>query len=314
MCAAANDKYNHNNCDHGFLVYKDSEHVKEGEEGRGILGSLGEFCGAFYHTPKVPPNVSNGYNMVLVPRNMVCLDPSNCPIRGDPKSEPKTAVALVKYEIDEKKFLKRYTNCHEKKVHAEEYFKCDITDDGRLSHQISENTTGKITMYITMQPCHLSTLSTRGTSPTQSCCNILNELMEKLPEGITICIKPTHLCKAGWTKRGKSKQLENEIESAEEGLKELMSNPRITFAAMMEHDWNYLWKQVNVPADLQLKVGEEREALDEYIGKMLAIWKEESQETEKQAPDVTQKVESVTASLGDLKVDKNKKVKEKKKK
>jgi hypothetical protein len=91
-----------------------------------------------------------------------------------------------------------------------------------------------------------------------------------------------------------------------------MRNPRITFAAMTEHDWNYLWEQV--PADRQLKVAEERKALDEYIGKMLAIWKEESQETEKQAADVTQTVESVTASLGNLKVDKNKKVKEKKKK
>ncbi len=282
MCAAANDKYNHKKCDHRFLVYKDSEHVKEGEEGSGILGSLGEFCGAFYHTPKVPPNVSNGYNMVLVPRNMVCLDPSNCPIRGDPKSEPKTAVALVKYEIDGKKFLKRYTNCHEKKVHAEEYFKCDITDDGRLSHQISENTTSEITMYITMQPCHLSTLSTRGTSPTQSCCNILNELMEKLPQGIKICIKPTHLCKAGWTERTE------ETKNAEDGLKGLMRNSRITFAAMTEDDWNYLWKQVNVHADYQHKV--ERKALDEEIRGKLANWKKE---TEKQAADENKMVDEM---------------------
>ncbi len=66
MCAAANDKYSHDECDHKYLVYKDSEHLKTGEEGSGILGSLGEFCGAFYHTPEVPdPNKLN----------MVCLDP-----------------------------------------------------------------------------------------------------------------------------------------------------------------------------------------------------------------------------------------------
>ena len=298
MYAAANDKYSHDECDHTFLVYKDSEHVKEGEEGSGILGSPAEFCGAFYHTPELP--LSNGYNMV-------CLDPSNCPIKGDPESQPKTAVALVKYEIDRNVLLKRYTNCSRKennvfiKTHAEEFFKYDITrTEGPLSHQSSDNATSKITMYITMQPCHLSTLSTRGTSPTQSCCNILNELMEKLPEGITICIKPTHLCKAGWPKQNKSDQRRQEIENAEEGLKDLMSNPRITFAAMTEHDWNYLWKHVNVaPADRQLKVAEERKALDKKIDGKLANWKKE---TKKQPADVNQTVERATASLGNLKL------------
>ncbi len=277
MFAAANGKYNHKKCDHTFLVYKDSEHVKEGEEGSAILGSLGEFCGAFYHTPEVPyPNKLN----------MVCLDRRNCLItqdsQGTNRSQPKTAVALVKYEIDGNVFLKRYTNCHEKNVHAEEYFKCDITDGGRLSHQISENTTSEITMYITMQPCHLSTLSTRGTSPTQSCCNILNELMEKLPQGIKICIKPTHLCKAGWTERTE------ETKNAEDGLKGLMRNSRITFAAMTEDDWNYLWKQVNVHADYQHKV--ERKALDEEIRGKLANWKKE---TEKQAADENKMVDEM---------------------
>ena len=278
MCAAANDKYNHNNCDHTHLVYKDSEHVKEEVEGSGILGSLGEFCGAFYHTPEVPGR--NGYNMF-------CLDTSNCQIwsgRKSDRSKPKTAVALVKYEIDGNVFLKRYTNCcrSDIKAHAEEYFKYDITrTEGPLSHhdQSSDNAKNKITMYITMQPCHRSTLSTRGTSPTYSCCDILNELLERLPQDINLCIKPTHLCKIGWNKqRQKTAQKKKEIENAEKGLKGLMRNSRITFAAMTEDDWNYLWEHVNVPADYQPKVVEERKALDKEISKELAICKQAADE------------------------------------
>ena len=266
MCAAANDKYNHDKCNHTFLVYKDSEHVKEGKEGSGILGSPGEFCGAFYHTPKVPG--SNGYNMV-------CLDPSNCQIKGDPESQPKTAVALVKYEIDGNVFLKRYTNCYERQAHAEEHFKYDIMEGPlKQSRQISERASDEITMYITMQPCNFSTKHTQGTPDEYSCCTFLHEIMEELPKRIKICIKPTHLYKAGWAVPTK------ETKNAERGLKGLMCNPRITFAAMTKDDWNYLWKQVNVHADYQHKV--ERKALDEEIRGKLANWKKE---TEKQAAD-----------------------------
>jgi hypothetical protein len=301
MCAAANEvndkiKYNHDECDHTFLVYKDSEHVKEGEEGRGILGSPAEFCGAFYHTPKVP------YSTTL---NMVCLDPNACQIGSGRKNDldqPKTAVALVKYEIDGiNVFLKRYTNCYEKQAHAEDYFKYDIMEGPlKQSGQISKKASGEITMYITMQPCHRSTLETKGTSPTYSCCDILNELLEKLPQDIKLCIKPTHLCKAGWDKqRQKPTQERQEIENAEDGLKGLMRNPRITFAAMTKDDWEYLWKQVNVHADYQHKV--ERKALDEEISKDMAKLRPketekqetEKQETEKQAADENEIVDEM---------------------
>ena len=84
-----------------------------------------------------------------------------------------------------------------------------------------------------------------------------------------------------------------------------MTNPRITFAAMTEHDWNYLWKHVNVPADLQLKVGVERKALDEDIGGKLANWKKK---TEKQPADANQMVDGAISSLSNLKLSENVKV------
>ncbi len=283
MCAAANDKYNHDECNHTFLVYKDSEHVKEGEEESGILGSPAEFCGAFYHTPEVPHTTLN----------MVCLDPSNCQIKGEPESQPKTAVALVKYEIDGNGgnvFLKRYTNCYEKQAHAEEHFKYDIMEGPlKQSRQISESASCEITMYITMQPCNFSTKHTQGTPDEYSCCTFLREIMEELPKHIKICIKPTHLYKAGWTRQTQEKKY------AEDGLKGLMRNSRITFAAMTVDDWEYLWKQVNVPADLQLKVGKERNALDKKIGRKLAKWKEETEkeETKKQAANENKMVDEM---------------------
>ena len=63
----------------------------------------------------------------------------SCPITGGSRGEPKTAVALVKYEIDGNVFLKRYTNCYDKQAHAEDYFRYDITESPLKSYPVTKS-------------------------------------------------------------------------------------------------------------------------------------------------------------------------------
>ncbi len=275
-----NARLNHNNCDPTFLVYKNSEHVKKMErEESGILGSIGEFCGAFYHRPED------------LRKSMVCLDPNTCIVskrsidERNKKVNPKTAVALVKYEIEEiPMYWKRYTNCFEHKVHAEEFFKNDIIQ--QIEKELLNRTAkGLITMYITMQPCNLSTSDTRGTLENYSCCKFLKEVIERLPVCIKIHIKPTHLCKAGWKPTTKEKmdnmghvdkekaiKRNKEIANAEKGIKDLASHSRIKFSAMNVDDWADLWRHVNKPKNLKRVPGEERMAFDAEISEKLEDW------------------------------------------
>ena len=141
MCAAMAAL---NICDTRYSVYKDSEHVKVIDGNSGSIGSLAEFCGAFYH-------VQRG-----------CLDERNCIIgqrQGQENNpQPRTAVALVKFQRRNRThFLKRYTSCRSNKTHAEEYFVNDVKANICSSFGELE----KVTMYITMQPCHLSVRNKR---------------------------------------------------------------------------------------------------------------------------------------------------------
>ena len=164
-------------CDHTYLVYKDSEHVKHNNVN---LGSVAEFCAAFYHVPK---------------KESGCLDSKNCHIaKKGTSGEPKSAVALVKFQLkNDNYFLRRYTNCYTKKEHAEEHFIKDAAANICSFHQLEA-----VTMYITMQPCHRSVSGTGGTKENWSCCEALIDLAAGQLEDVKIVIKPTHLSQAGW--------------------------------------------------------------------------------------------------------------------
>ena len=210
MCAETPDS---NICDTGFSVYKDRRHVKDID---GSIGSVTEFCGAFYHVPK-RGNVDR-----------VCLDPNNCSIANGPKatesSQPKTVVALVKFLLkDGTYFLKRYTNCYSNETHAEEYFVNDVKTNNCSCTGLKE-----VTMYITMQPCHFSVRDTQGTKKDWSCCDILIQLKERELKDVKLVIKPTHLSKAGWDKTATNEVYHDSIDNAKEGIKKLMRTKNIT--------------------------------------------------------------------------------------
>ena len=245
-------------CETDYSVYKDSEHVKEIAENSGSIGSLGEFCGAFYH-------VSEGKS--------ACLDKENCIIgrrqsQQENNPQPLTAVALVKFQpTNGQPFLRRYTNCRSNKTHAEEYFVNDVKAN------ICSSFIGlkEVTMYITMQPCHKSTRpDTQGTKDDWSCCNILIDLAKNELKGVEIVIKPTHLSKAGWPRNKADTKYNKLIENAEKGIKKMMRSG-IKLSQMEDSDWDDLWELFQ-PSTLVSKNNKERSSLDGYIGSKLKEW------------------------------------------
>ena len=226
--------------------------MKEIAENPGSIGSLGEFCGAFYHVPK---------------RENGCLAQRSCIIgkEGNTDDEPKTAVALVKFKPKKGKlFLRRYTNCYSKQKHAEEHFvhdvKAKICSFGELE---------KVTMYITMQPCHKSVSDTKGTKENWSCCDILIKLKEEELKGVKIVIKPTHLSQAGWKINEKKEGYNMLIKNAEEGIMKMI-NSGIRLKKMKVEDWKFLWSLVENSEKYKEEIqNDRRKSLDNKINKDL---------------------------------------------
>ncbi|EDO33637.1 predicted protein [Nematostella vectensis] len=132
--------------------------------------------------------------------------------------------------------------------HAEEFFLMDIDCQLEARHKGEEGFLDfwnkkkwQITMYLTMQPCHLST-DTGGTKPDHSCCKVMIEAKRKLGENVEIVIKPTHLCKANWDlKYAKNKE---HVNNANEGVNMLFKTKGIELKCMEEDDWDYLLQYV----------------------------------------------------------------------
>ena len=263
MCAAGGqsneEKYSHTECDYRFLVYKDSIHIQSKKSIQ-----KAEFCGAFYHTPESPT------------RKHHCFDEEKCVVAVEAKSksnwlvQPKTVVAVVKYEGKEESdsFEAMYTNCYSHRVHAEEYFVRDITEEmygnKDLTKAIVAKKIKKITMYITLQPCHLSTEGTSGTNENCSCCKTLMGLLNESLKGVKLCIKPTHICKADY--RLQNKASDKLIVAAKIGIKLLME-AGVEFSRMERDDWIYLADKFGIKFGVE--IDPRRIKLDKKIGTFL---------------------------------------------
>ena len=242
-----------------FEIYKDYQHIRFKTP---ILGSIGEFCGAFYHVPGA---------------RYCCLDENHCQVGKMVKQKekrfpewipPKTVAALVKYEIDDGSDMSVcYSNHYilDATKHAEEFFSDDI-EKRKKSISDSKRTLRKITMYITFQPCHLSTIN----KYEKSCCNVLLNLLEDPLKNVEICIKPTHIHKAG----NKDDALKL-VENGEVGIKKLMAKG-VKITRMEEADWNFLYDLVDMNDDERRNIippysKSSREALDMKIDRILRL-------------------------------------------
>ena len=253
---SAEEIFHRKSCMRRYEIYKDFQHIKsDGTNGK--LGSIGKFCAAFYHVPS-----TKNYSKC-------CLDEGNCKF-GREDSLPRSVVALVKYEIEDGNgMIVRYSNHYirdpDVTKHAEEFFSDDINDpeNEALRSSISRKKLKKITMYITLQPCHLST--NRG--PKKSCCGVLLKLKDSQLKNVEMCIKCTHIYKAG--SRVEHAPL---VKNGKEGIRLLMDKG-IEITRMEEADWNFLYNLVAMNDDQRGRIPPYsisiRKVLDEETGKFL---------------------------------------------
>ena len=150
-----------------------------------IIGSKAQFCAAFYH-------VHEWHYTDREKTEHYCLDEEDCIIakraRMSKKKcnwhvQPKDVVAVIKFDDSEENtvYEARYTNCGPQKMHAEDFFKYDL-EEGDLKQIVRENEGGKITMYLTLQPCNRSTSlgGTESTRVNQSCCEKLVKIYSQI--------------------------------------------------------------------------------------------------------------------------------------
>ena len=223
------------------IYENERRHIKQRVDKEPILGYPYQFCAAFFHTHR--RGVRNRE------REHQCLDEKRCIISKRALDEgfrvqPKTVVAVVKFENDKKEVVyeAKYTNCVSAQEHAEDFFKEDV-EKGALKKKIDKNHNGTITMYLTLQPCNESTSinGTEGTPPNKSCCNTLVNVKKTLRE-IRLHIKVTHTNRLR-TSKAQGGDDETLRQNAVRGIKNLM-NAGVEVSAMDKEDWGYLFSMI----------------------------------------------------------------------
>ena len=181
--------------------------------------------------------------------------------------QPKTAVAVVKFENNKNKVVyeAKYTNCVSEQKHAEDFFKDDV-EEGELKKKIKEtekNPKNTITMYLTLPPCNesVSIEGTEGTPADKSCCDTLKKMYNNTlkKNKIKLHIKVTHPYRLS-TFEAKGEPFKTLRKNAMKGIEDLMV-AGIGFSAMNEEDWDYL-------SSMTIHIMKPRDELDQEIEKI----------------------------------------------
>ena len=238
-------------------------HIIQRQGQQPILGTVGQFCAAFYHVHEWGD-----------PHHYCCLDINNCLIgirtnnENNLRLQPKQVIGVVKFEDNQGNTLyeARYSNCEPKQMHAEDFFSYDV-QNGVLAAKIAENNNGgTITLYLTYQPCNksVSLVGTKGTPPNKSCCETLVQIYNIIlrPRNISLHIKATHLY------RFEPAIMDHKIlhQRAVQGVWNLLEINNGIVEHMTREDWNYLFSLIAFDI---LQVDKQRQNLDQYIQQKL---------------------------------------------
>jgi hypothetical protein len=252
-------------------------HIKQRAGNERILGSKGQFCAAFYHVHQWRHEKEDP----IPSRKHYCLDKKECIVATKAKTsstkwyvQNKKVVAVVKFEDANGKiqYQARYTNCYKKseQKHAEDFFKEDIeNENGALREKVNTNPNGTIAMYLTIQPCNMSTsIEGRPNTPAnKTCCKTLKEIFTDgilRQRKIKLCVKATNLCRLSLIKE-KDKDDETLRENAVNGIKSLMEIG-VKFSGMTQEDWHYLLSLTDELENREdLEVHEGRKDLDASV-------------------------------------------------
>ena len=231
-----------NKCNGNCSEIYPANHIKQRVDDERILGTLDQFCAAFYHVYEWEYRENNS---VPATQNYFCLDQKKCIIgkKAREGAQPRIVVAVAKFESQRGKILyeARYTNCDANQKHAEEFFKNDIENtDGVFRKMVVDNREGTITIYLTYQPCNKST----EKNPKKSCCDTLEKIATEILRAdgrkIDLCVKATHTRNLS-LKKNKDKAYEPLRVKGIKGIKELMKVEGVTVSGITQKDWDYLF-------------------------------------------------------------------------
>ena len=261
-----------NKCNGNCYEIYPENHTKQRVGDERILGTLDQFCAAFYHVYKWEYRENNE---VSATQNYFCLDQKKCIIalKKNEYAQPRTVVAVAKFESQSGTILyeARYTNC-DANQHAEDFFKNDIENtDGEFRKMVVENPEGTITIYLTYQPCNKST-ETERTDPAKSCCDTLEKIVTEILRAhgrkIDLCVKATHTRNLSLEKNKDEKYDRLRVRGVE-GIKELMKIEGVTVNGMTQKDWDYLYTLTDLLTLNDLltltKDNKDRELLDQKV-------------------------------------------------
>jgi len=217
--------------------------------GGSLLGSLEQYCGAFWHI-EATPEAGLG---------KMCLHSAGC--------ARKTVVLVARLQLAavagpgawEDVYIARYHNCHRRddtRAHAESF----LIADGRMSAAVaglsSATRRARLLCYSTYQPCHFS----GGHSPTHirtnpfSCTNLfLGYVRDVLaPAHVSLELAIAHVYRAHWLKF--PAKYAAPVASAREGISLLTAAAGVTLRAFRQSDWDALAALTDAEAQSALRV------------------------------------------------------------
>ncbi|KAL3914274.1 MAG: hypothetical protein SGPRY_007680 [Prymnesium sp.] len=211
-----------------------SPHICPSRASLPLLGSLAQFCAAFYH---IEPTVEAGLEEL-------CLAPTRCP--------RKSVACIARLQRRhasgswEDAYVCRYHNCYqgssEANVHAERF----LCDDKVMQSAVESVRGGRLVLYLTYQPCHFSGgHSSQRMGGRTSCTKLLLEYSEKqlAPHQVALEIRVAYIYRAHWKEGCYSPKYKTAVDSAIEGLKLLSSHPGVSISALNDEDWKFLAHQ-----------------------------------------------------------------------
>lgn len=197
-----------------------------------LTGSPEQFCAAFYHIEDTPE--AGQPEMCLCrrpcPRKTVCL------------------IARLQRASDDggwrEAYLARYVNCYRgsgtTNLHAEHF----LTQDPQLDAAVRGlGGPGRLTLYLTYQPCHKSgghDVATMGSAYTSCTELLIRHLRTHLaPHGVEIDVAVAYIYRAHWREGMYPKKYAPVVASAREGLR-LLFAAGIGVRAFGAEDWGFL--------------------------------------------------------------------------
>jgi hypothetical protein len=154
-------------------------HSIQAKRNESILGNLEQFCQSFWHmreTPEAPIQTPS------------CLGSSKC----SPK--PVVCVAILLDSNGNQLSIHRYTSCADR-MHAEEF----LFDDFNLLDQLQVLNGGVLQVYLTLNPCHLSSNQSKK-SCTQGFISLFDQVLK--PNGTKLELYFGYPYRAHWDIEG----------------------------------------------------------------------------------------------------------------